>query len=235
LHPLLTILNEKLTKFQIGKNGRRTAVVAYADNVTLLVSSPNELPIIMDSIQTFEKASGAQINLHKSKALAIAGWDTTNNRTGIDFSPQIKILGVTFTSSIARSTQLSWDPLINVVRAQARLAYARNLCIAQLIQYVQETLLAKIWYMAQIFPPSKTNTNRLTTAILWYIWQGTIFRVPTSTLQKSKEQGGWELVNVAAKCKTLINRMWIQRNKADTATASWLQTWNLNAHKLIHQ
>jgi hypothetical protein len=53
--------------------------------------------------------------------------------------------------------------------------------------------------------------------------------VPTSTLQKSKEQGGWELVNVAAKCKTLlINRMWIQRNKADTATALWLQTWNLN-------
>jgi len=90
-------------------------------------------------------------------------------------------------------------------------------------------LLAKIWYMAQIFPPSKTNTNRLTTVILWYIWQGMIFRVPKSTLQKSKEQGGWGLDNVAAKCKTLLlNRMWTQRNKTDTATASWLQTWNLN-------
>jgi hypothetical protein len=97
LHPLLTIFKEKRTKLQIGKNGRRTAVVAYANDVTLLVSSPNELPIIMDSIQTFEKASGAQINLHKSKALAIARWDTTNNRRGIDFSPQIKILRVTFT------------------------------------------------------------------------------------------------------------------------------------------
>ena len=83
--------------------------------------------------------------------------------------------------------------------------------------------------MAQIFPPSKTNTNRLTTVILWYIWQGMIFRVPKSTLQKSKEQGGWGLDNVAAKCKTLLlNRMWTQRNKTDTATASWLQTWNLN-------
>jgi len=69
----------------------------------------------------------------------------------------------------------------------------------------------------------RSNTNRLTTAILWFIWQGMIFRVPTSTFQKTKQQGGWALVDTAAKCKTLLlNRMWLQSNKEGTATASWL-------------
>jgi hypothetical protein len=163
---------------------------AYADDVTLFVTSPNDHPTIKDIIHTFEKASGARLNPHKSKALAIAGWDATDTRLGIEFQPYIKIPGATFTSTIARSAQLSWERLTGLIRAQARLAYARKLCIVQREQYEQTTLLARIWYMTQIFPPSVANTNRLTTAILWFIWQGMIFRVPTYALQKPKQQGG---------------------------------------------
>ena len=168
------------------------------------MTSPNDLPIIKDIIHTFEKASGARFNPHKSKALATAGWDATDTGLGIEFKPYIKILGVSFTSTVARSAQLSWEPLTSLIRAQARLAYARKLCIAQRVQYLQTTLLARIWYMTQIFPSSVANTNRLTIAIFWFIWQGMIFRVPTSTLQKTKQQGGWALVDIAAKCKTLL-------------------------------
>jgi hypothetical protein len=122
LHPLLTLLNEKVARLQIGRNGRRIAAVAYADDVALLVTSPNDLLIIKDIIHTFEKASGARFNPHKSKALAIAGWDATDTGLGIEFQPYIKVLGVTFTSTIARSAQLSWEPLSSLIRAQARLA-----------------------------------------------------------------------------------------------------------------
>ena len=75
-------------------------MVAYADDITLFVTSPNDLPIIMDIIQTFERAIGAQLNRQKSKAIAIAGRRTNDTRIGIDYVPQIKILGVTFTSTI---------------------------------------------------------------------------------------------------------------------------------------
>jgi hypothetical protein len=40
--------------------------------------------------------------------------------------------------------------------------------------------------------------------------------------QKTKQQGGWALVDIAAKCKThLLNRMWVQSNKEGTATDGW--------------
>jgi hypothetical protein len=176
--------------------------VAYADDVTLFVTSPNNLPIIKDIINTFEKASGARLNPHNSKVLVIAGRNAINTELCIDFQPNIKILGVTFTSTITRSAQLSWELLTGLIRAQARLAYARKLCIAQREQFVQTALLARIWYITQNFPPSVANTNHLRTAILWFIWQGMIFRVPTSTPQKTIQQGGWALVGIAAKCKT---------------------------------
>jgi hypothetical protein len=133
--------------------------VAYADDVALFVTSPKELPIIRDIINTFEKASGARLNPHKSKALAIARWDATDTGLNIDFQPSIKILGITFTSTIARSAQLCWETMTSLIQAQARLAYGRKLCIAQRVQYVHTTLLDRIWYMTQIFPPSIANTN----------------------------------------------------------------------------
>jgi len=59
--------------------------VAYADDVTHFVTSPNDLATIKDIIHTFEKASGARLNPHKSKAPAIAGWDATDTGLGIEF------------------------------------------------------------------------------------------------------------------------------------------------------
>ena len=68
----------------------------------------------------------------------------------------------------------------------------------------------------------------MSTAINWYIWQGKIFRVPTATIQKRKLQGGWGLVDIGVKCKSLlINRLWKQGCKEDSATAAWLKYWNL--------
>jgi hypothetical protein len=134
LHPLFTLLYEKVARLQIGRNGRRIAAVAYADDVTFFLTPPKDPPIIKDIIHTFEKASGGRLNPHKSKALAIAGWDATDTGLGIDFQPSIKILGITFPSTIARSAQLCWEPMTSLIQAQARLAYGRKLCIAQRVQ-----------------------------------------------------------------------------------------------------
>jgi hypothetical protein len=34
--------------------------------------------------------------------------------------------------------------------------------------------------------------------------EGAIFLVPVSTLQRQKQQGGWAQVNLAVKCRTLV-------------------------------
>jgi hypothetical protein len=92
---------------------------------------------------------------------------------------------------------------------------------------VQNILLAQTWYTAQIFPITGDSIRQINIAIAWFLWQGSIFRVPLSTLQQ-KQQGGWGLTNIAAKSRTLFfYRLQVQVQEPGTLTAAWLRRWNL--------
>jgi len=49
-----------------------------------------------------------------------------------------------------------------------------------------------------------------------------------TTLQLPKEQGGWALVNIDAKCKTLLHaRLWYLCTKNGSFTTTLMRKWNL--------
>jgi hypothetical protein len=130
--------------------------------------------------------------------------------------------------TIRQSATISWTTVTAKIRAQAREAYSRDLSLHQRIHYVNCFLLPKAWYTAQILPPTSDCIRQLNTATSWYIWRGEIFRVTLSTLYKSKDQEGWALINVAAKCRALlIYRLQAQGQYSGSLTAKWLGKWNL--------
>ena len=89
-------------------------------------------------------------------------------------------------------------------------------------------MLARIWYTAQIFPPPADSIRQLNTAIACFIWSGDIFRVPLSTLQRGREEGGWDLINIWAKCRTLfINTVQSHCEQKVTFTALWMRKWDI--------
>ena len=53
--------------------------------------------------------------------------------------------------------------------------------------------------MAQILPPTKDNLRQIIMTISWLLWKGAIFRVPLSTLQRTKKERGWGMIQPAAK------------------------------------
>jgi hypothetical protein len=157
-----------------------------------------------------ELATGARLNPFKSRALPIAGWAHPATILTIPFKDRIEILGVTFGSTIALSRSDSWAKLVRAVLVQARKSLARTLCLEQRIQYVKICLLAKIWFTAQILLPTRIHVQQLTAICRWYIWHASLFRVPVTTLQSSKYEGGWNLLDITLKCKTLLyNRIQI--------------------------
>ena len=63
---------------------------------------------------------------------------------------------------------------------------------------------------------------------MWYIWQGAIFQVPLSTLQRRKEDGGWDKMEVNIECGALlITRIWLQGQRVGTMMVGWQQYWQL--------
>jgi hypothetical protein len=59
--------------------------------------------------------------------------------------------------------------------------------------------------------------------VTYYIWKGSIFRVPNSTLCKPELEEGLRMIDVKAKCHTLfLTRILLQQQQHDSITAQWL-------------
>jgi hypothetical protein len=191
LQPFLNMLDQRLTGIRIGSDHGPMSVVAYADDVTIFLTSITDLQVVEEAIQLFEKAYGARLNPTKSRALPIGRWRTFDTVRDIAYHPSVTILGVSFWSTIQKSATATWTHLTGQVRTLARESYPRDLCFAHRIQYVHTYLLAKIWYTAQIFLVPRQTVQQLTTAVTYFIWGGTIFRVPVTVLSARKTEGGW--------------------------------------------
>ena len=125
--------------------------------------------------------------------------------------------------------QQIWALIAETIRAQAREAFYKTFNTNQGIQYVENYLFAKAWYVAQIFPFSGDCLRQIRMAIIWYIWRGEIFRFPLSTLCRTRETGGWNLTHMEAKCRALlILRLQIQGRIEGTITNWYLKRGKLN-------
>lgn len=75
--------------------------------------------------------------------MVIGSWDTSTDIMDIQYHMEIRILGVRINDRAAKSANNSWSTVTGRIRAQARDAYSRELCLDQRILYVNNFLLAK--------------------------------------------------------------------------------------------
>jgi len=120
LQPFLNFLNLKMAGIKIGNKMSPTAVVAYADDVTIFIKHEAELSIVEEAINLFEKASGALLNPQKSKAIATGGWNTTAKIGAIGYYQSATILGVTFWDTKRQTMDDTWARITGKVRIEAK-------------------------------------------------------------------------------------------------------------------
>jgi hypothetical protein len=164
-------------------------VVAYADDVPILIITPDDITVVNDAIRCLEKATGAMLNITKSQVLVVSTWDTSRKVLDIQYSDVIKVLGFRLKNSIAQSGISSCARITNTFRSQARDAYSGYVDMVQRIQCVHVYLLAKLWHTEQISPLPQECVQQIVTAMTCYIWNSVIFRIPVSTLQRRKDEG----------------------------------------------
>ena len=102
-----------------GPNNNRTAVIAYANDVTIILRSSKDIPIVQEAIRCYEDSSGAKLNIQKYKTLALGSWDTSHTIMGIPYLTELRILGKKRTTTIQQSAINSWRKVIGKIRAQA--------------------------------------------------------------------------------------------------------------------
>jgi hypothetical protein len=71
LNTLLHRLDQTLNDLRIHQRQRQSALVAYADDIPLLITTPEDIDAVKNSIQYHEKTTGAILNIRKPQALAV--------------------------------------------------------------------------------------------------------------------------------------------------------------------
>jgi len=88
--------------------GRKTTVIAYADDVSILMTPQEDVRTVRDAMACYKKATGATLNIEKSSSLAVGTWDTACEIMGIPYSEEIKILGAKIRKTVKQSALASW-------------------------------------------------------------------------------------------------------------------------------
>jgi hypothetical protein len=200
--------------------------LAYADDVTIFVTQPEDFLKIRTTIKWFEKATGALLNPHKSKAMAIGVWTAPATELGIKFHDNIKIIGVNFGQTLQHTMQHSWTGVIRGIREQEEDS------IHQKPMPLTAYPLCKNMSTGEdiIYGTNISQAQQITTVCTWFIWQGAIFRIPMMSLHCPKEEGGWGFPNISAKCRTLLYNRFQMMSEGDRTAISTL----MDMLKLTH-
>jgi hypothetical protein len=108
LNPLIHCLEQKLNGIRVYRRHQKTAMVAYENDVSIFLTTPEDFTKISDAIRCYERATGAVLNVSKSQALAVGTWDNTWRVLDIPYSAEIKVRGFRMTNTIAQSGISSW-------------------------------------------------------------------------------------------------------------------------------
>jgi hypothetical protein len=233
INPLLGMLEENLRRTRCGKRTPGPALLTYANDVTIILRMQEDIQPVRKALATYIAAPGARLNIHISKAMALGTWNTRADILGVPYVTELNILGTRMSTTVGTSARQTWNIVTGHthIKQQAKDAYNRALTFDKGIEYVQTCLLARVWYMSQVFPPPTNNVRQINTALAWFLWTRNVFRMPLSTLYRDREYGVWGLTNVEAMCTILlINGMQILGMKHETPTALWLDKWNLTRH-----
>jgi hypothetical protein len=102
-------MDARLPEIKIGRSSKKTTVIADADDVTIFVTSPADIQLIGEAIRSYQAASGATINIAKSRAMAIGSCDTSTDMIGIPYHTAITILGFRMRDIASQSANNIWS------------------------------------------------------------------------------------------------------------------------------
>jgi hypothetical protein len=103
LNPFLHLINKHLKGLEIGPNKRKVTCVAYADDVTVILTNPTDVRKLQRILQLYEQATGATLNWDKTSGVPIGRWDTTQDIGGARYTETTKILGIYFGTNIGKT------------------------------------------------------------------------------------------------------------------------------------
>lgn len=198
LHPLLRQLEQAC---------EGNLIVAYADDISAIVTSTDQLNAMRNLFRRFETIAGARLNEAKTTAINVGQINDPLTVPWLRTENTIRILGIVFVNSIAEMVTINWDTIVANFSRLVWLHSQRSLTLLQKVTLLNTFLSSKMWYLASHLAATPAHVAKVTATMRRYLFRGVPATVPMQRLARSKESGGIKLHIPAMKFSALlINR-----------------------------
>ncbi|KAG0752508.1 hypothetical protein G6F16_013150 [Rhizopus arrhizus] len=174
--------------------------LAYADDIMVLLSDPEELPALLDIVNTYERASNARLNRDKTLAVSLSGniqpqwtqmlhscnmhqWHDKSNDTAAIY------LGFPLTSSKAQMKNFL-DDLLHSIQQQADYLSQRNLSVLGRGVVANSLILSRIWHSLRVLAPTNAFLSKIRSVVIQFLSQRTFPAVSFKSCQRPRKEGG---------------------------------------------
>ncbi|KAM4723122.1 LOW QUALITY PROTEIN: uncharacterized protein WCC33_009346 [Rhinophrynus dorsalis] len=174
-----------------GRGKREVKCSLYIDDVTIFCADRQSVRALVQTCESFSRASGAKVNCRKSETMLFGRWDATSDPFPFPIKVDlIKILGIWFGGEGAALK--SWEERMAKVRQLIGLWSLRDLTIEGKILVLRNETLPVLQYMAQTWPPLATVSRAITRAVFHFIWGSKMDRVKCAMMYKDRKGGKGE-------------------------------------------
>ena len=183
----------------------------FADDTQLFHSSESSIIEGFKVLETYCKASGAKLNLHKTKGLYIGGWKEKQPKyKRIKWVKNVVALGTVFGYNI--DYEQIWMKKFFKFKEKITRWKNRDLTLIGKKLLINSYIMSSMSYLIDVYTsniPHKflQETNEL---LRDFLWEGKVWRIAKKTMALRKEHGGLELKDLEnfVTCKKI---QWIIR------------------------
>jgi hypothetical protein len=121
INPFLDTLEEKLKSFHHSQQTPKPVLITHADYVTNILRNSAEIQPVREALEAYKAASGARLNILKSKAMALGSWDSRADIMGIPYVTDLHIHGTRMSSTIRASARETWNVVTGHIKNRPRM------------------------------------------------------------------------------------------------------------------
>lgn len=210
--------NPQITGYSVPGCQEGLKISQYADDTCIFVSTRESIPQVFKTINLYESASGAKLNIQKTKGFKAGLWkDMDINEGGIHWSADgFKLLGVEVGSNRNRTNQII--EIVEKIKTKCKFWSNLNLTIWGRATIANTFILSKLWYLLQIQDIELFHMKKIKNIIHSFLCkESKINMIKYSILTEKQEFGGVSLQDVLTKQKS-FKIQWVNKfvNGADS-------------------
>ena len=204
IEPLLSALRKTLPNHALRapRNDQFCIVSAYADDVTIFITSNDGFKLVEEAYTTFSRASAACLNTKKSQGLWVGQWigradsplNFSWNSEGLPFlgvhlgnTPNYLKQNWLKCKEKLTKTLLSWSRLSNTMSYKGKVIIANQLAAS------------KIFHFLAVLSPPESVLNELQNLLVEFVWSGKRHWLKKETLYDQPDNGGLGLACLKAR------------------------------------